>query len=90
MGQKVMRKECFAVLKVKVTERAQSDTTVSTISVELLIFLQPNLIGGSVIESCSILCKDWLVVFKIPMKVENFIGSLSVFSFAVTTDLLAT
>ena len=64
--------------------------TVSTISTELLIFLQP-LMGWYFIIDWSILCKNWIVVFKVKatVKVQNFIESLCMFLFC-TTDLLAT
>ena len=55
----------------------QSNMTVSIISAELLIFLQPNLIGWCVIVSWSVLCKIWIVVFKtkVTVKVQDLIES---------------
>ena len=52
--------------------------TVSTISAELLIFWQPNVIGWYIIIGYSVLCKDYNVVFKvkITVKAQNFIESL--------------
>ena len=52
--------------------------TVSTISTELLIFLQPNLIGWFIVVSWNDLCQNWIVVFKVKVtaKVQNFIDSL--------------
>ena len=63
--------------------------TVSTISAELLTFLQPDLIGLYIIIDWSALCKNKVVVFKVKVtvKVQNFIESLCTFC---TTDLLAT
>ena len=51
---------------------------VSTISSELQIFLQPNLIGWYIIISWSAVCKNLIVVVKvkITVKVQNF-GGLS-------------
>ena len=51
---------------------------ISTISAELLIFLQPNVIGWYIIIGYSVLCKDCIVVFKvkITVKAQNFIESL--------------
>ena len=57
-----------------------SNRTVSAISAELLIFLQPDLIGWYIIMSWSALCKNEIVVFKvkITVKVQNFIESLCI------------
>ena len=50
----------------------------STICTELLIFLQPNLIGWYIIRSWRVLCKHWISVFKakVTMKIQDFIKSL--------------
>ena len=47
---------------------------------ELLIFLQPNLMGWYIIISWSVLGKKWIVVFKVKVKVkaQNFISFLSI------------
>ena len=42
MGQHVMQEDWFTVFKFRVTVRAHLIMTVSTISAELLIFLQPD------------------------------------------------
>ena len=39
--------------------------TVSTMSAELLTFLQPDLIGWCIIISWIVLGKDWIVVVKV-------------------------
>ena len=70
MGQSVMGKDCVAVVIVKVTMWSQtSNMTISTIPTELLILLQPNLIGWCMIISLSVMCKDWIAVVKITVKV---------------------
>ena len=48
----------------------QSKMTVSTISAELLIFLRPNLVGWYIVISWSVLCKKWMVVFKVIVTVK--------------------
>ena len=60
---------------------------VSTISTEPLIILQPHLIKWYIIISWSVLLKIGIIVFKVMVKVQNFIESLCSFR---TTDLLAT
>ena len=57
--------------------------SVASISAELLIFLQPDLIGWYTIISWNVLCKNQIVVFKvkITVKVKNFIESLCIISF---------
>ena len=64
---------------------------VSTISAELLFFLQLNLIGWYIIISWSVLCKNRIVVFKvkITVKVQKFVEFHVSYIFC-TTDLLAT
>ena len=66
-----------------------SHMTVSTTFTELLIFLQPNLKGWYIIISCSVMDKNWIVVFEVKVRVnfQNFIESLS--SMFCTNDLLA-
>ena len=55
---------------------------VSTIFAELLIVLQPNLIGWYIIVSWSVLCKkqQQMIVFKIKItgRVQNFIEFLCI------------
>ena len=53
--------------------------TVSTISAELLIFWQPDLIGWYIIISWSILWKNWITVFKVKLtaKFQNVNKCLS-------------
>ena len=53
---------------------------VSTISAELLNFFQPDLIGWYIIISWSVLCKNYIVIFKvkITVKIHNFIESLCI------------
>ena len=46
--------------------------TISTISAKLLILLQPDLIGWYIIISWSVLCKDWIAVVKVIVKVRNY------------------
>ena len=55
-----------------------------------MFFLQPHLIGGYIIVSWGVLCKNKIVVFKvkITMQVENY--GIFVYSVFCTTDLLAT
>ena len=58
MSQSVMRKKLFAIFKVKVTGRAHMiKTRLSTISSELLILRQPNLVWWYIIISRSVLWK---------------------------------
>ena len=49
-----------------------SNMSVSAISAELLIFLQPNLIEWYIIISWSVLCKNWIVIFRVTVKVQNY------------------
>ena len=53
---------------------------VSTISAEMLIFLQPDLIGWYIITSWSVLCKNYIVLFKVKVTVSilNYIESLCI------------
>ncbi|WP_293681603.1 hypothetical protein, partial [Thiolapillus sp.] len=53
MDPSVMQENRFAAFKFKVTVRAQmiKYMTVSDISIELLIFLHPNLVGWHIIIS---------------------------------------
>ena len=57
--------------------------TVSTISTELMIFLQPKLMGWCVFISWNVLCINWIIVLKVKVrvKVENFIEFLSILYF---------
>ena len=68
------------------------DMTASTISAELQIFLQPNLIGWHIIISWSALCKHQIVVFKVKITVKRFKTLLNLYVSYIfcTTDLLAT
>ena len=54
--------------------------TVSTISTELLIILQANLVGWYIIISWGALCKNKIIVFKVKIivKVRKFIESLCI------------
>ena len=65
--------------------------TVSITSTELLIFLQPHLIGWYIIISWSVLYKNLIVVFKlkITVQVQNLFNLYVSYIFC-TTDLLAT
>ena len=51
--------------------------TVSTISIELLIFLKPSLIDWYIIISWRVLCENQIVDFKVKatVKVQNFFES---------------
>ena len=70
MSQIVFQRDWFAVFRVKVTVRAHVIKYDSTISTELLIFLQPNLIGWYIIISLNVLCKNYIVVFKVKVTVK--------------------
>ena len=44
--------------------------TASTIPTELLIYLQPNLMRWCIIINWSVLCENWIVVFKVKITVQ--------------------
>ena len=54
--------------------------TLSTIPSEPLILLEPNVIGWYFTICWNVLCKNWIVVFKVKVtgRYQNFIESLSV------------
>ena len=56
----------------------QGHSRAHIIEYDLLIFLQPKLIGWYIIMSRSVLCKNWIIVFKVKVtvKVQNFIESI--------------
>ena len=64
MGYSVMQEDWFTVFKFRVTVRAHLIMTVSTISAELLIFLQINSIGWYIIIGRGALCKKLIVCFQ--------------------------
>ena len=71
MGYSVMQEDWFTVFKFKVTLSSRIiDLSVSTISTELLIFLQTNLIGWYFIITWSVLCQTLIVVFKVRVRVK--------------------
>ena len=78
----VMQEDWFSVIKFRVTVKVHliRYMTVSTIYAELLIFLQSNLIGWYIIISLSVLCKNYIVVFKVKttVQVQNFMEFLCI------------
>ena len=73
----------FAVFKFRATVRAYLIRYDCFCHIaELLILLQPNLIGWYIIINWSALCKNQIVVFKvkITVKVQNFIESFCLIS----------
>ena len=101
-----MQENRFAVFKFKVTVRAQmiKYMTVSDISIELLIFLHPNLVGWHIIISlrgvffccCCYVCVCECVEIRLLFSRSRSQGriktllNLYVFYIFCTTDLLAT
>ena len=64
--------------------------TVSTISAEALIFFFSQ-IGWYIIISWSVLCKNWIVVFKVKITVKfKTLLNLDASYIFCTTDLLTT
>ncbi len=102
-----MQENRFAVFKFKVTVRAQmiKYMTVSDISIELLIFLHPNLVGWHIIISlrgvlfllsllcvCVCECVEIRLLFsrsRSQGRIKTLLN-LYVFYMFCTTDLLAT
>ena len=62
----VMRKDWFAIFTVKGS--LQADMTVSTVSTELLIVLQPHWLVHR--HKLSVLCKDWTAAVKVKVTVK--------------------
>ena len=106
MDPSVMQENRFAVFKFKVTVRAQiiKYMTVSDISIELLIFLHPNLVGWHIIISlrgvlfccrcfvCVCECVEIRLLFsrsRSQGRIKTLLN-LYVFYMFCTTDLLAT
>ena len=100
-----MQENRFAVFKFKVTVRAQmiKYMTVSDISVELLTFVHPNLVGWHIIISlrgvlfcCRYVCVCECVEIRLLFSRSRSQGriktllNLYVFYMFCTTDLLAT
>ena len=75
----VLRKDCFATIKVRDTI-SYNKNIVSTISTEVLIFLQPNLVWWYITS-----WKDWITVFRVSVTVmvQHITECLSVLYFLV-------
>ena len=71
-GQSVARKDWLGIFKVKFK---RGNMIVHIMSIELLLFLQPDAIGWYAIIFWSVLCKDWIAVFrvKVTVKVQIFV-----------------
>ena len=84
-----MRKDWFAVFKVKITVKIDPiKMTVSNVSTDFLILLQPTLNRWNIIISWSVLCKDMIVVVKFSGHIEglklNWIFVNPIFSVPLT------
>ena len=107
MDPSVMHENRFAVFKFKVTVRAQmiKYMIVSDVSIELLIFLHPNLVGRHIIISlrgvlfllsllcvCVCECVEIRLLFSRSRSQGRIKTLLNLYVFYVfcTTDLLAT
>ena len=79
-----MQKDWFAVFKFRVTVRVHLIKYDCYYYIaELLLCLQPSLVGWYIIISWGALCKNLIVGFKvkITVKVRNFIDSLCILYF---------
>ena len=79
-----MRKNVFAVFKVKVTVTAHNQNMPhSAISADLPVLLRTDLVRWYIITSWGVLWKDWIAVLKVKVteKVQNFIQCLSILYF---------
>ena len=77
-----MRKYCFAIFAVKVTMKAH--TIEYDCFYRIYLTADPfatKFVGWYIIISWTILCKDWMAVVKVTVKVQSVTESLSILQF---------